>query len=506
MAVGFNSVVTVPITGTGQTSLNATTPGLVTKDPSRTATTIQVSGTYAGLSFAIQGTVDGKNWFAIAAIDLTTGQVVTGSISPATNATYAWRVPSENMAGVQMNVTALSSGQCNALFQAAAFVGVIAVPTSTATAVTSTVTSTSANALAVGPNGTTNPSFNVDASTASAATGINIKSAAAGGGVAITGVSSQGGDAITLTGTAATASTAGGAITIAGAAGGATTGAGGAVSLTGGAGTAGNSIGGAAAVTAGAGQGTAAGAVATLTAGASGAGATGNGGAVTVTAGAAASTNGTGGAASLIGGLGTGTGAGGAITITSGAAGSTGVAGAVNITVGSATAGVGSALTLTAGNGAGSTNGGGVINLIPGTAVSTGTPGEVQVNSAAGLFDVVYAQGPSTVPTTATSYTMFMANRAYRVKAASTIASTAGGSGCTVTVNKDTSTNAPGAGTALLTGAMALSGTANTRVTGTLIGTVATLTMAAGDRLSTTWAGTISPLAGVVVTVTLVPC
>lgn len=52
------------------------------------------------------------------------------------------------------------------------------------------ITSTSANAFAVGPAGTTNPSFNVDASTASAATGLNIAAAAAGGGVLITTLSS----------------------------------------------------------------------------------------------------------------------------------------------------------------------------------------------------------------------------------------------------------------------------------------------------------------------------
>ena len=53
-----------------------------------------------------------------------------------------------------------------------------------------TITSSSANALTTGPNGATNPSFNVDASTASAATGINIKSAAAAAGVAVSVISS----------------------------------------------------------------------------------------------------------------------------------------------------------------------------------------------------------------------------------------------------------------------------------------------------------------------------
>ena len=61
-----------------------------------------------------------------------------------------------------------------------------------------TVTSTSANALAVGANGTTNPQFNVDASTTSVATGINIKGAAAAGGVAVSVVSSGNNENLTI--------------------------------------------------------------------------------------------------------------------------------------------------------------------------------------------------------------------------------------------------------------------------------------------------------------------
>jgi hypothetical protein len=53
-----------------------------------------------------------------------------------------------------------------------------------------TITSTSANALAVGANGSTNPAFKVDASTASSATGLQVKSAAAAGGVALSVLSS----------------------------------------------------------------------------------------------------------------------------------------------------------------------------------------------------------------------------------------------------------------------------------------------------------------------------
>lgn len=53
-----------------------------------------------------------------------------------------------------------------------------------------TITSTSANAFDVGPSGTTNPTFQIDASTSSAATGIKIKSAASTSGVAVSAISS----------------------------------------------------------------------------------------------------------------------------------------------------------------------------------------------------------------------------------------------------------------------------------------------------------------------------
>lgn len=53
-----------------------------------------------------------------------------------------------------------------------------------------TVTSSGANALAVGPNGTTNPTFQVDGSVASEATGIKVTGAAAGSGVSDAAISS----------------------------------------------------------------------------------------------------------------------------------------------------------------------------------------------------------------------------------------------------------------------------------------------------------------------------
>lgn len=83
----------------------------------------------------------------------------------------------------------------------------------------------------------------------------------------------------------------------------------------------------------------------------------------------------------------------------------------------------------------------------------------------------------------------------YSLVGVSATFSTASTSG-TLDVKKDLNvTQAPGAGTSLLTGTMSLSGTANTTVNGTLITNPATLQLAAGDRLSVTFGGTLTNLA-----------
>lgn len=62
------------------------------------------------------------------------------------------------------------------------------------------ITSTSATANAIGPNGSTNPTFNVDASVASAATGLNVQGQAAGGGLKVGVLSSGTNEALSLDG------------------------------------------------------------------------------------------------------------------------------------------------------------------------------------------------------------------------------------------------------------------------------------------------------------------
>ncbi len=60
------------------------------------------------------------------------------------------------------------------------------------------ITAASANAFTVGANGVTNPVFNVDTSTASVATGLNVKGAAAASGVAVTVLSSGTDETLTV--------------------------------------------------------------------------------------------------------------------------------------------------------------------------------------------------------------------------------------------------------------------------------------------------------------------
>jgi hypothetical protein len=190
---------------------------------------------------------------------------------------------------------------------------------------------------------------------------------------------------------AASATSAGGEIDVAGAAGGATSGAGGPAKLTGGAGTAGNSAGGAAPVAGGAGSGSAAGGAAPVTGGAGGT--TGAGGAASLTGGAGGATSGAGGAATVAGGAATaGNSAGGQASVASGA--SSGTTAGVSTPVtggqgGTGAGGNGGSVPVTGGAaGAGSNGNGGDVNLAGGAKDGTGVAGVVRLGS-----EVLFTQG-----------------------------------------------------------------------------------------------------------------
>lgn len=101
----------------------------------------------------------------------------------------------------------------------------------------------------------------------------------------------------------------------------------------------------------------------------------------------------------------------------------------------------------------------------------------------------------------------FVANESYEIVAITESHDAVGthSSAVALQVVKDTSTNAPGAGTDLLSTAFDLKAAANTVQSGALTATSSALVLAKGDRLSLDYAGTVTAVSGVVVSVTLRP-
>lgn len=230
--------------------------------------------------------------------------------------------------------------------------------------------------------------------------------------------------------------------------------------------------------------------------------------AINITGGTSSTSGNAGGAVTLTGGTPGATGVGGGITITSGAGGSTsGAAGAIAITAGTATSANGASVTITAGAANAGTNTGGSVNLVPGAAFSTGIPGTVQIAGDSNLVCTSFVTIGA--PAAATDTAFFIANRSYLVTSVREIHAVAAGGASTLQLVKDTSTNAPGAGTDLLTNntntGFDLNATANTVQTGTLTATIATKTLAAGDRLSVDFANAIQSSSGITVTACMAP-
>lgn len=119
----------------------------------------------------------------LAAGDLSNGTTGSNSVVLATSPTLVTPVLGA-ATGTSLALNGATLGT-NAL----AVTGTTAL-SSTLTSAGHVITDATANALVAGANGSTNPAFKVDASTASSATGLNIKSAAAAAGVAVSAISS----------------------------------------------------------------------------------------------------------------------------------------------------------------------------------------------------------------------------------------------------------------------------------------------------------------------------
>jgi hypothetical protein len=138
-----------------------------------------------------------------AAANLTVGtSVVTGGPGILYNTTSGGTLTA--LAAVNSSVVSFTSGgtlQASTTLPSGLAATNMALTTPSIGAATGTslaLTSASANVLVAGPNGATNPAFNVDASTAASVTGINIKSAASGVGVALSAISNATNEALSI--------------------------------------------------------------------------------------------------------------------------------------------------------------------------------------------------------------------------------------------------------------------------------------------------------------------
>lgn len=169
------STPTVTVTGTpaagnltkfssGTAVTNADLTGDITTSGGVSTTLATVNsntGSFGGASSVPNFTVNGKG--------LITAAGATAVVAPA-----------GTLSGTTLNGTVVSSS-----LTTVGTLSALAVSGNTTMSGTQVITSNSAAALVVGPNGATNPAFNVEASTASAATGVSVRGLAAGSGCII---------------------------------------------------------------------------------------------------------------------------------------------------------------------------------------------------------------------------------------------------------------------------------------------------------------------------------
>ncbi len=177
----------------------------------QTSVTITVEGTFTVVTLQVQGTTDASptsssKWFALAAVDRGSTTLYPGgtAITLADSTPRSWYSDCRGLTGVRVYAEALTTGPVTTTLTASAFFGTSPIPNIVPASTTGTftgavtVTAASANALAVGPNGTTNPTLKVNTATSSAVTGVSVTSAASGSGVAVAAISSNTNEGVTI--------------------------------------------------------------------------------------------------------------------------------------------------------------------------------------------------------------------------------------------------------------------------------------------------------------------
>jgi hypothetical protein len=111
------------------TSLTTTGSATLTKSPGDNLAQFTASGTYGTVTFVFEGTIDGSNWFPVAANLQSTGAPATGTISPTDDAELCWNILAAGFSGVRLRVTAISSGTFVVTAQSNSIAGLPTPPT-----------------------------------------------------------------------------------------------------------------------------------------------------------------------------------------------------------------------------------------------------------------------------------------------------------------------------------------------------------------------------------------
>jgi len=196
---GTNENLTIDAKGSGTITLNATGTGAIALSRNTT-----IAGTQTNTSTSSAALAVGANGSTnpVLQIDASTASVATGIKITGAAAAAACAL-SVISSGTNENLTVDAKGSGTVTINGTA-TGAISLARATtvtgnfAVTGTETITSSSATAVSVGANGSTNPVFQVDASTASVATGLKLTGAAAAAGMALSVISSGTNENLTI--------------------------------------------------------------------------------------------------------------------------------------------------------------------------------------------------------------------------------------------------------------------------------------------------------------------
>lgn len=194
------------ISGTGSVAMTNSATFVTPALGAATATSVAVGGCTIGSSaFCVTGSSALNGPLSIASTGVAALAVgPNGTTNPvfqvdASTASQAAGLKLTGAAtGGTVTLTAIDPGSNASIQINAKGTGTIALNSNVTVSATQAILSNSSSAFAVGPNGATNPALQVDASTASSATGIRIKSQAAGNAVNIAAVSSAASESLTI--------------------------------------------------------------------------------------------------------------------------------------------------------------------------------------------------------------------------------------------------------------------------------------------------------------------